>query len=393
MGSGPDRCSDRRSGARATRRGQVPGVAQRARSALPVTVVCKKENEGSTRGGRGLPTADVRGYGRQCAWLDHSASRSQTASTTSPRAVSSELRSSGTTTIDTGTSSSSLRLRGIIAGERSPTASWTTTSTWCSRRRSPISHGMRQLNGVYAQRFNRRHDRVGHLFQGRYGARLVQAERYLLAVVRYVVCNPVVAGRCSSPRSGPSRAIAPRSGRLRTALRMSRLCSRTSGSRRRTRGRATASSQKGWQTTLFPRTRSSSAKTRSSSERWRPSTRDREFPAATSGHRGRRSTSSSGRRGTLGRSRGLRPPGTRCASSPRTSGATHRPSVAASGGEGSAQRAGPDPPCCCSQSQPHSTTSRSTAERGWRRGSRDGSSPRRASSASISVRPSAASAR
>ncbi len=34
--------------------------------------------------------------------------------------------------------------------------------------------GMRQINGIYAQRFNRRHDRCGHLFQGRFGATLVE---------------------------------------------------------------------------------------------------------------------------------------------------------------------------------------------------------------------------
>jgi len=40
--------------------------------------------------------------------------------------------------------------------------------------RPNLARGMRQLNGVYAQRFNRRHNRVGHLTQGRYGAVLVE---------------------------------------------------------------------------------------------------------------------------------------------------------------------------------------------------------------------------
>ena len=39
-----------------------------------------------------------------------------------------------------------------------------------------LSAGMRQLNGVYTQRFNRRHRRVGHVFQGRYHAVIVQKE-------------------------------------------------------------------------------------------------------------------------------------------------------------------------------------------------------------------------
>jgi putative transposase len=57
-----------------------------------------------------------------------------------------------------------------------------------------LARGMRQLNGVYAQGFNRRHDRCGHLFQGRYGAVLVQDGDHLKAAVRYVVRNPIRAG-------------------------------------------------------------------------------------------------------------------------------------------------------------------------------------------------------
>src|SRR5687767_13788050 len=57
-----------------------------------------------------------------------------------------------------------------------------------------LSAGMRQLNGVYTQRFNRRHERVGHLFQGRFKAILVERDSYLLELCRYVVLNPVRAG-------------------------------------------------------------------------------------------------------------------------------------------------------------------------------------------------------
>ena len=56
-----------------------------------------------------------------------------------------------------------------------------------------LSQGMRQLNGVYTQRFNRRHRRVGHVFQGRYKAILVDKDSYLLELSRYVVLNPVRA--------------------------------------------------------------------------------------------------------------------------------------------------------------------------------------------------------
>lgn len=57
-----------------------------------------------------------------------------------------------------------------------------------------LSKGMRQLNGVYTQVSNRRHRRVGHLFQGRFKAILVDSDAYLLELTRYVVLNPVRAG-------------------------------------------------------------------------------------------------------------------------------------------------------------------------------------------------------
>ncbi|MDB2705490.1 addiction module toxin RelE, partial [Pseudomonadota bacterium] len=56
-----------------------------------------------------------------------------------------------------------------------------------------LSQGMRQLNGVYTQTSNRRHHRVGHVFQGRYKAVLVEKESYLLELCRYVVLNPIRA--------------------------------------------------------------------------------------------------------------------------------------------------------------------------------------------------------
>ena len=62
-----------------------------------------------------------------------------------------------------------------------------------------LSIGMRQLNGVYTQTFNRRHERAGHLFQGRFKAILIQKESHLLEVCRYVVLNPVRARRVERP--------------------------------------------------------------------------------------------------------------------------------------------------------------------------------------------------
>jgi REP element-mobilizing transposase RayT len=62
-----------------------------------------------------------------------------------------------------------------------------------------LSRGMRQLNGIYTQRFNRKHTMVGHVFQGRFKAILVDKENYLLELCRYVVLNPVRAGMVKTP--------------------------------------------------------------------------------------------------------------------------------------------------------------------------------------------------
>jgi len=62
-----------------------------------------------------------------------------------------------------------------------------------------LSRAMHHLNNVYAQRFNRRHSRVGHLFQGRFGAQLVEKQTYLLAVCRYIARNPVRSGLVAKP--------------------------------------------------------------------------------------------------------------------------------------------------------------------------------------------------
>ena len=63
-----------------------------------------------------------------------------------------------------------------------------------------LSRGMRQLNGVYTQLTNRRHGLVGHLFQGRFKAILVERDAYLLELARYVVLNPVRAAM--APQAG-----------------------------------------------------------------------------------------------------------------------------------------------------------------------------------------------
>ena len=57
--------------------------------------------------------------------------------------------------------------------------------------RANLPIGMRHLNGCYTRSFNRRWSRVGHLFQGRYKARVVEKQAYLLGLIRYVAINPM----------------------------------------------------------------------------------------------------------------------------------------------------------------------------------------------------------
>lgn len=66
-----------------------------------------------------------------------------------------------------------------------------------------LSRGMQRLNGVYTQRFNRRHARVGHVLQGRFKAILVERESHMLELARYIVLNPVRAGMVSDAEDYP----------------------------------------------------------------------------------------------------------------------------------------------------------------------------------------------
>jgi len=62
-----------------------------------------------------------------------------------------------------------------------------------------LSEPIRHLNSQYAQWWNRRHDRVGHVFQGRFKEQIVQRQDYLLALCRYIAMNPVRAALVSRP--------------------------------------------------------------------------------------------------------------------------------------------------------------------------------------------------
>ena len=64
-----------------------------------------------------------------------------------------------------------------------------------------LGAGVQRLHGDYARLFNKRHDRGGHLFQGRFGSVLVGSDAQLWAAAAYVALNPVEAGLCRAPEA------------------------------------------------------------------------------------------------------------------------------------------------------------------------------------------------
>jgi len=58
----------------------------------------------------------------------------------------------------------------------------------------PLSVLMHLVLSAYSLAFNRRHERVGHVFQGRFGSRIVEGDHDLVGIVRYVHLNPLEAG-------------------------------------------------------------------------------------------------------------------------------------------------------------------------------------------------------
>lgn len=63
----------------------------------------------------------------------------------------------------------------------------------------PLSRIMQNLSFRYTRWFNKHHKRIGHLFQGRFKALLIDEESYLLELVRYTHMNPVRAGMVKDP--------------------------------------------------------------------------------------------------------------------------------------------------------------------------------------------------
>jgi putative transposase len=69
--------------------------------------------------------------------------------------------------------------------------------------RPNLGSGMQYLHGTYADEFNKRHGRSGHVFQGRYGSVLITTDEQLWHVAAYIALNPVAAGLCGRPEEWP----------------------------------------------------------------------------------------------------------------------------------------------------------------------------------------------
>ncbi|MDD2491542.1 MAG: transposase [Lutispora sp.] len=63
----------------------------------------------------------------------------------------------------------------------------------------PIDRTMKRIGVSYSQHFNKRYERVGHVFQDRFRSETVENERYLLGCIRYIHNNPVKAGIIKQP--------------------------------------------------------------------------------------------------------------------------------------------------------------------------------------------------
>ena len=66
-----------------------------------------------------------------------------------------------------------------------------------------LSSGMQRLNAGYATAFNERHNRVGHLFQGRFASRVIDDYEHFERALAYVMANPSAAGLCAEDEPWP----------------------------------------------------------------------------------------------------------------------------------------------------------------------------------------------
>jgi len=67
----------------------------------------------------------------------------------------------------------------------------------------PLSRIMQNIGFRYTQFINRKYKRAGHLFQGRYKALMIDADSYLLELIRYIHLNPVRAGMVQRSEAYP----------------------------------------------------------------------------------------------------------------------------------------------------------------------------------------------
>ena len=82
--------------------------------------------------------------------------------------------------------------------------------------RPNLGAGMRSLLGPYAQNFNYRHGREGHLFRGRFYSSRIKSESHLVSSLIYVALNPVRAGLVERPERWPWSSYAATIGRVRS---------------------------------------------------------------------------------------------------------------------------------------------------------------------------------
>jgi putative transposase len=73
-------------------------------------------------------------------------------------------------------------------------------------KQEDLSRGMHRLNGGYAQGFNARYERVGHLFQNRFKAHTIESEEHFERALAYVQANPGAAGLCKEETDWPWKA-------------------------------------------------------------------------------------------------------------------------------------------------------------------------------------------
>jgi putative transposase len=69
--------------------------------------------------------------------------------------------------------------------------------------REHLSKALHRVNGVYAQSFNERYGRSGHLWGDRFALWQIRDDEHLVATCKYVLANPVRAGLCERPEDWP----------------------------------------------------------------------------------------------------------------------------------------------------------------------------------------------